>query len=944
MTKCLALATCLPFLSFCSIAQNLGGHPTGISWQQINNKHQRIIFPAGLDSQAKRVHHIAVLLESLQPFSLGNAHRKWSTVLLNQTTQSNAYVRLAPVMSEFYMNPGQDNFSLGSLRWDDNLVIHEQRHMHQFANFNKGLTRVFSFLLGQEGQLLANGITIPDYFFEGDAVWQETVLSKQGRGRMPAFYNGLKALWLSKKNYSWMQLRNGSLRNYVPDRYELGYPLIAYGYEKHGADFWRNVTGDAVRFKGLFYAYNRAVQKNSGISYKDFTQKALEYFKEKTLPSLQQNEQATFITPIEKNNVVDYLYPAFVSPDSILITRKAYNEVSAFYLLTANKEKKLRVKDVVADEYFSYKNGKIVYAAISSDARRANRDYSDIRLVDIYTGGQVRLTHKARYFSPALSDDAAEIIAVSVNTDGSNNLHRLEAGNGRLLQVVPNPNNFYFTQTQFLSNNQAVSAVRNSSGQMALVTVDLQTGNTQNLTPFTYDVLGYPAVKEDTVYFSMMQSMPQQNGEVPADKIFAVSLSTGKMVQLTNNINGYYAPAVSNSGALVASAFSINGHRLVLPHRSSMAELAAASMQEIAPLGVDTTLQELLLDPALNNELAPVKKYRKAFQLFNFHSARPYLSADEYGYDFYGNNVLSTFENSISYRYNRNERSSSAGYNLTYAALFPYLTAGVGYNFNRNIDTAFGQGINFNSAKANLGFYVPLRFVGGRTVKQLSFGAGYNLEQLPYIGIGKNVFDNMSFKYANSFLSFSNVSRQAIQHINPRWAQVFSLNYKKAFNFFETGKFVGNTALYFPGISKNHSLVLNAAWQKRDSLPDFFSNNFSYSRGYESLNTRQMYTLCANYHFPLLYPDWGVGNIFFIQRIRANAFFDYSNARARVNGLLTDIINRSTGGEIYFDAKIWNALPASIGIRYSHLLDVDLQNPRATGRWEIILPINIIPD
>ena len=138
--------------------------------------------------------------------------------------------------------------------------------------------------------------------------------------------------------------------------------------------------------------------------------------------------------------------------------------------------------------------------------------------------------------------------------------------------------------------------------------------------------------------------------------------------------------------------------------------------------------------------------------------------------------------------------------------------------------------------------------------------------------------------------------------------------------------------------------MLNAAYQKRDSFPDFFSNNFPYSRGYEALNTRQMYKVGVNYHFPLTYPDWGVGNIFFIQRIRANAFFDYSSARARLNGQLTDIINRSAGGEIYFDSKIWNALPASIGVRYSRLLNIDLQNPRATGRWEIILPINIIPN
>jgi len=942
-----AIAGTLCLCPLAALTQNLGGNAANIPWQQINSPLQRVIFPPALDSQARRIHHIASLLDSFKLFSLGDEHRKWNTVLLNQTTQSNAYVRLAPVMSEFYMNPSQNSFSLGSLRWDDNLVIHEQRHMHQFANFNKGLTKVFSFLLGQEGQLLANGITVPDYFFEGDAVWQETILSRQGRGRMPSFYNGLKAVWLAQKNYSWMQLRNGSLRNYLPDHYEIGYPLVAHGYEKYGPEFWKKVTSDAVRFKGLFYAFNNAVERHAGISYKQFRQDALKYFKEKTLPAEVVQEAVQYLTPVSKHNVVDYLFPAFVGDDSIIVTRTAYNEINSFYLITAGKEKKIRVKDLVTDDYFSFKNGKVVYAGFKSNARRANIDYSDILLLDIYTNEQKRLTSGVSYFSPDINESGTEIIAVKVNADGSNYVHRLNASDGELLAEVPNPQNYFFTQTKFLNNTAVVSAVRNAIGQMALVKVDLQNGATQNLTPFTYNVLGYPSVKNDTVYYSMMDaggSQKQIDNSV-ADKIFAVDLKSGRNYQLTNNTNAYYYPVANSKGEVLVSAFTADGHRLVKLNSASNSWQAV----EVNPVAANITninlsQRNFLLDSSLNEALAATSRHKKSFQLFNFHSARPSFNATEYRYDFYGNNVLSTFSNNISYRYNRNERSNSIGYNAVYAALFPYLTAGLEYTYNRNIDTALGSGINFNSATASLGFYIPLRFIAGRTIKNFNIGAAYNLEQIPYIGIGKNVFDNVAFKYATSFLSFSNVSRQARQHINPRWAQAISLNYRKAFNFFETGKFVGNTAFYFPGVSKNHSLVLNAAFQKRDSLPDFFSNNFSYSRGYEALNTRQMYKLAANYHFPLLYPDWGVGNIFFIQRLRANAFFDYTNARARVNGQLRDIINRSAGGELYFDAKIWNALPASIGVRYSHLLDTDLRNPRATGRWEIILPINIIPD
>ena len=149
------------------------------------------------------------------------------------------------------------------------------------------------------------------------------------------------------------------------------------------------------------------------------------------------------------------------------------------------------------------------------------------------------------------------------------------------------------------------------------------------------------------------------------------------------------------------------------------------------------------------------------------------------------------------------------------------------------------------------------------------------------------------------------------RHINPRWAQSFSLSYKDAFTLINSHKFIGNSSFYFPGLSANHSFVINASYQKRDSLPDIFSKTFSYSRGYEALSTRRMYKLGANYHLPLWYPDWGFGNMIFFQRVRTNAFYDHTIAHARVNGVLGDIKNRSTGAEIYFDTKVWNELPVN---------------------------------
>ena len=939
----LFVATILFFLiTFFCKAQNFGGNVPSVKWKQINTSKARIIFPSGLDSQANRMANVMQLIDSTTSKTIGGHLRKWDIILQNQTTIPNAYVRMAPMMSELFMTPTQNNFSTGSIRWDDNLITHESRHIQQFSNFNKGFTRLFSFFLGQEGQLFANGLLLPDYFFEGDAVWQETLVTPQGRGRMPAFLNGFKALWLQNKNYSWMKYRSGSLKDFVPDHYPLGYILLAYGYEKYGDDFWNKVTDDAVRFKSLF---NKAIEKKSGVPFIKFRQDAVIYFKEKSFPGTKNKFDEAFnnyITPIKKNNVIDYLFPNFIGADSILVSKKSYKTINAFYILVNGKEERVRVKNFVLDDYYSYNNGKVVYASYQSDPRWTNRDYSVLQLLDIQTKKQRQLTFKSKYFSPDINKDGTEILAVHVNIDGTNQLHRLSAATGQVITKLPNTSNYFFTQTKYINTTTAVSAVRSPQGTMGLIKVDLLTGATENLMAMSFNVLGYPFVKGDTVFFTMMDKN--------ADKIFAITLSGKKMFRITNNLNGVYSSSVSTNGNIVFSAFTADGYRLasiikgqVIWERINTNDVDYATVRNDYTPNMVKQSGSLAINK-LTEKQNTITKYKRSGHLFNFHSWRPVIADPEFGYTFFSDNVLSNFSNNISYTYNRNEKSHTIGFNSAYAGLFPVVTVGAEESFNRTRDTALGKSIQFNTATLKAGFAIPLNFVGGRTNKFLNFGATYNVEQFYYRQVSKNIFKNRALNYTNTFLSFSNVSRRARQHINPRWAQSVTANYRDAINIVNSYKLVTNSAFYFPGLAINHSLVINGAYQKRDSLPDIFSNNFSYARGYEALSTRRMFKVGVNYHFPLCYPDWGIGGVIYFQRIRVNTFYDYNNAKARVSGILTEIVNRSTGAELYFDTKVWNTLPVSIGVRFARLLDKDLLNPGVKNRWEIIVPVGLIPD
>jgi hypothetical protein len=100
-----------------------------------------------------------------------------------------------------------------------------------------------------------------------------------------------------------------------------------------------------------------------------------------------------------------------------------------------------------------------------------------------------------------------------------------------------------------------------------------------------------------------------------------------------------------------------------------------------------------------------------------------------------------------------------------------------------------------------------------------------------------------------------------------------------------------------------------------------------------------MWKLSANYHFPIVYPDWGFGNILYLLRIRGNVFYDYTQVKSLRTG--RDYPFATAGLELYMDSKWWNQLPLSIGIRYSRLLNADIAG-RSPNQWELVLPVNLL--
>jgi len=900
-------------------AQQFGGAPPRTNWQQINTDTARVIFESGSEKKAAEV---AAIIHAMAVRNVYGAHlKKVNIVLHSNTTEANGYVALAPFRSEYYLMPGADPFETGNLPWHKLLAIHEYRHVAQYNAFNNGLTKAFSAVLGEEGRALANAFAVPDWFFEGDAVYAETALSPQGRGRMPYFFKGFESLWKEGKEYSWMKLRNGSVKDFVPNHYPLGYLLVNWGYANYGANFWQKVTKDASAFKCIIYPFQKAVKKHSGERFRAFRTKAFAYYR--GTAESDKNIQKRV------GEVINYLYPQQIGADSLLYLKSSYEKAPKFILKVAGKERAIAPQSITSNDWFSYRNGLVAYTAFATNARWSLNNYSNIVLLDLATGKEKKLTKKGYYFSPDISPNGQQIIAVSIKDSLQNNLQLLTSSGAFLKGFAP-PHDAEFFQPRFINDSAIVVGIKHPDAAVSWNEIDLKNGLLTNLLPQTSATIGFPFVHNGFLYFTSSASGSDNN--------YALQLNTKKLWQLTSDGTGNYFPSVYNN-TLYYSAFTSNGYKLQSTLLTNLFANAAAveAAKAAVPFPVANSESNHFLSLDTNRSFL-VTDYKKSSGLLNVHSWRPFYEAPEYSFSVYSNNVLNTFSADAFYRYNEAERSHAVGVNGSYGGFFTVLNGGLTYTADRHLKTASSLR-TYNSAEARIGFSVPLNFTAGKTYKYFNGGTNLVFNTLIPTGQTKQITTTSTNTYLHHFLNWRQQVPMVKKKIYPQGGYALSAAYRH-----QTSKkgyqSLLSSQVYLPSFFQTHSIVLGANIQQTDTANVLFSNRFAFSRGYPTIYFSRMWRGSGNYHFPLLYPDKGVAEIVYLLRVRANLFYDYTRTFSKNKKTNYDF--RSLGTEVFFDTKWWNQLPVSFGVRYSYLLDAKSANLKNPNRFEFILPVNLL--
>jgi Tol biopolymer transport system component len=926
MTRRLFAFLILLLIACSAWSQTLGLRSTKTKLQQIDTDTVRIIFADGMEARAQRVAHIIHRMAREYPIAGNDKLRKISIILQNETDIPNGYVGLAPWRSEFYVSPPTGNFGLGSLPWTDLLSIHEFRHVQQRSASRTGLSAAGYYLFGEEFFSGIVNVSWPNWYTEGDAVIFETALSNQGRGRLPSFLNGYREKVLSDKNWNYHKARNGSFKDFVPNHYNLGFLMQNYGRAKYGQDFWDEVALQSASYKGLIYPFSAAVKRVSGESTPNFYKSAMAHYRSLwkiDAPALAPNSER--VINVDHKRFENHSYPIFDKSGNLYVVIESYDHISAIYkydMATMDRHK-VTNPGFTDESTISVAAGKICWAEYRLDSRWERVDFSTIILYDEKKKKKKTLTKRQSYFAPALSEDGKKIAALYDDDFQNYKLHILDASTGSVITELPNPNNYYYSFPQWSHNQDAiVSAVRDTTGQMAIAVQFIDGGEAKIITDWSFRPIGRPAIFGEWIYFTQ--------SETTVDQIFRVHIESGDVQKVLANAHSTYQPVINPSdGSLFYTEYSNDGNRLVKINSDDLSPFNISSKESNGPHLTLISGEGDILN-STSQKTYGTKKYSAFAHPVTIHSWRPVFDDPILGFEFRSLNVLQSIRWTTGFQWNSNDNSYGPYTELAFGMWYPEILLGyTGWKrtFTREND---GRVFNWFENGVNLGLRIPFKGLHG----PFSYSGAFT-SRINRITTSGDV--DFALNFISQQFNFSHRLRQAPKHPITRFGQAVQLSIPLSISEDTAFQVQIKTDFTFPSL-RNHVIWLQYDYRYEPSESTFlFGDSFNYSRGYSAVRSNQIYRLGINYQLPLIYPDWGFGGLVYFKRIRANLFTDLST-------LSTDDIQtsmNSAGAELIFDMRILNVETFTFGLRWSHQLKDNLSDPTVTwgNRFEIFVPV-----
>lgn len=902
-----------------SHAQIFSAHSPGLHWSKLTSEEVNILFPKELKQKAEQVYQQIKRFYDTDS-SLGLNRFKLNLVLQNQTVLSNGYVGIGPFISEFFLTPPFDSYVLGSVDWTEALTIHEYRHVLQAMNSRKGIAQWLYWILGEEAWGAAYGLAVPDWFLEGDAVAAETRNTLGGRGRMPSFAAEYRALFQSNIQWPYIKTRNGSLKDIVPNEYTTGFTMVNYINEHFKADTWGKVFDDAIRYKGLFYPFARALYRHTGLTPKSLYHQAIAVY---DTPQAASDSTQRYRSH-SSQKVINHMGPNRLKDGDIVCLETGFDRLPR--LVRLNQEKTVQTYStmgITTDEDFGFNEPLITWTEMTLDPRWELKNYSDIFTYNVHTLEKKRLTNQQKFLYSSPSNDGSKIIGVEYLPGGQCNLVILDTL-GTTLKTILMAQDQLATFATFENGDTTVLVAVRGSAVVSIERFFLSTGSSTTITPPVAAIISNLTVNNhDTIFFSSDVS--------GRDNLFAFDPITKQVYQLTDDPVGIQQFSVYGNEILynVQTAYGVKIKEMLID------TIRFKSINYFTGSFPINTRRKL---PEPQSGLFQFKHaglWSNPFRVYSW-SLRP----DEGGnvLRVLGRNMLNTIQSSVAYQFLQDEGSQTVSGSLALGFIYPVVSGSIGHTWNRRISNPNHpetDSIRWNETSYRIGTYIPLKWYHHNQIFQVQ----------PVIQLGQYLPDYRTgdrFNYQRTtflrtgFTLFS-YQRRALQHVSPRWMQEVNLFWNKALNHKATALEL-RSEWHFPGWSRNHVIELNADYHRQlRTDPYRFPSNNEFISGYSAFTSDHSSRWRVAYHFPCFYPDRGINGLIYVKRVRARLFHEQMNSTIKRTSDKFQVHYASSGLEGLVDGNALNVQPVSFGLRFSYLWDTDLIRNSRRPRLEFLV-------
>ncbi len=913
----------IPFFGLKAQIYVVGQDAASLKWREISNERFRLIYPDGYKRSAMLYLKSLTVSQkaTLRPYVKDNPPR-FDIVLHEESTFSNAIVTPAPLHSDFFDIPDQ---SLYAERWQYQLALHEYRHFSQIRKMYDGIGKGLYYVFGQAGPSVLLGAFVPFWFIEGDAVYNETIHSKSGRGRYPAFWMDLKAQVLDKGIYKYDKAYLGSYKDYVPDHYTLGYQLFLYGLENYGERIWDVTLTKVARRAYTFKPFVNGLKQETGLNKVQYYKWVLGALKT-GWKAEQEKENPTKLqkagTAVSKQYFTSYRFPHRLSDGSIVAERSSLDDIHRFVRIYPNgTEKVLFTPGFDFNESLSVNDSLICWNEKQYDLRWSNVDFSIVRIYNFKTGKLRQISRKSRYFAPSLSPDATKVVVSVVSDHGDNQVMVLDAVSGKELYCFQTDDNQYLMTPRWSDDGKKITVVALGDQGKKILILDPATGDHEMALDAGFTEVNRPFMKGNKILFTGTWK--------GVNDIYELDLVTKKVYRIVAAKYGAEDVTLADDGTLLFSDYSADGYRSAMVSYGSLKK-ELINTGDVFEYPVDRMVNKntfVLEDTVMNTPDYKEKKYGKLKHLFNVHSWGPLLF-DVNNYEFMPNavvmsqNLLGTAVSTLGYYYDVNEKRGKVKFTFDYTGLFPVMGLSVQYRGrHKNFIDSNGNyhSVNWNETDIAFNMSVPLRFIKSKWIRGLR--PSFSLDQ-KFLKMSKD--SDVSFKENDYTIlkygayGYNFLKRSRLDIFSP-WSQSLSVYYEHTpFSAVPSHIALVAGTFTFPGLFKHHGfkVYLGNQWKEDGNYP--FSDLIRTPRGYDDLTFTDMFSLRTDYAFPIAYPDWNVPTVFYITRIYGDLFYDYSRALepAGYNDL------SSAGFELYTN-WYFLSLPVefTLGFRGSFLFD-----------------------